>query len=323
MTPEELTLLAKLYYIDGLTQEDLAGRFCVSRAKIGRLLKHAEEEGIVEIRVRHHPRVNQAIEQELCRRFGLSRAIISVDHTDADRQRELLAGLVASHLDRILTEHSVVAVGVGRNVSAVSDHAVSNTRRECCFVCALGGSYRGGEVMNADHISRRLASRFGGRSETLYAPALVDDAAAMQALLANETVRQSLNRAQQADVALIGIGDLLNDSNIPHLGWFSNEEMRTAKQAGAIADIMGYNFVDIHGRPVTEHLRRRAIGLTLEDLRRIPDTIAVASEPTKVTGMLGALRSGVINTLATTQAVAQTVLSLAGAASDERDSRIA
>jgi DNA-binding transcriptional regulator LsrR (DeoR family) len=317
MSHDELTLLAKLYYIDGLTQEDLSKQFNVSRVKVGRLLRHAEKEGIVEIRVRHHPRANQALEQELINRFGIQRAIISVDHADQDRQRELLAGLVASYLDQVLTDRNIIAVGVGRNISAVSHHAVSNTRRACSFVCAIGGSYRGGEAMNADHISRRLAARFGGDSETLYAPALVDDANQLASLLANDTVRQSLARAQRAEIALVGIGDLLNDNNIERLGWFSPEEIAEAKRAGAVADVMGYNFIDIQGRPTTDAANRHAIGLTIEDLRRIPNVIAVASEPTKITGILGALRSGVIDTLAITQATAQTVLSLAAAAGDQ------
>jgi DNA-binding transcriptional regulator LsrR (DeoR family) len=313
MSNEDLTLLAKLYYIDGMTQEELARQFHVSRAKVGRLMKQAQEEGIVEIRVRHHPRANEVLEQQLVEQFGIEHAIISVDHADPDRQRELLAGLVASYLDRVLTDRNIVAVGVGRNVSAVSHHAVSSTRRACSFVCAMGGSYRGGKAMNADHICRRLAARFGGDSETLYAPALVDDPALLASLLDNDTVRQSLARARRTEVALIGIGDLANDHNIEHLGWFSPEEIDAAKRAGAVADVMGYNFVDIHGQPTTNTANRRAIGLTLDDLRRVPNVIAVVSEPTKVTGILGALRSGVVNTLAITQATAQTLISLGNA----------
>ena len=42
----------------------------------------------------------------------------------------------------------------------------------------------------------------------------------------------------------------------------------------------------------------------------IPDVIATASEPTKVGGILGALRTGTIDTLATTESIAETVLGL-------------
>ncbi len=313
MTNDELTQLATCYYIDGQTQEELAQKFAISRPKVGRMLRRAIEEGIVEIRVRHHSRAVQELEQELCARFGIQRAIISVDHKDQDKQRDLLAGLVASYLDRVLADGSIVAVGMGRNVSAVSRHAVSTTPRNCSFVSAIGGSYRGGEAMNADHICRRLAARFGGDSETLYAPALVSDPQLFRALLATDVVQQSLDKARRAAIALVGIGDILEDSNMLRLGWFTPNDMAAAKRAGAVGDIMGYDFIDIHGHPATTLLHDRVIGLTLDDLKRIPNVIATASEPTKATGILGALRAGVIDTLATTQSIAQMVLSLAQA----------
>lgn len=315
MTPDQLTQLAKLYYIDEMTQEDLAERYSISRIKVGRLLKRAVKEGLVEIKVRlrHPPEQTQAVEQALINRFGIRHAIISVDHKDLDRQRELLAGLVAAHLDETLADTSIVAVGMGRNISAVPNHVVSAQRRNCTFVCAIGGSYRGGEAMNADHICRHLAHRFGGNSVTLYAPAMVDSEPARAELLRNDTVRQSLSQAQKADIALVGVGDILEDSNMVRMGWFTSEEISAVRSLGAVGDIMGYDFIDIHGRPANTPIAGRVIGLTLEDLRRIPNVIAMASEPTKVTGILGALRTGAINTLATTQSIAQTVLSLAQA----------
>lgn len=315
MSPEKLTQLAKLYYVDGMTQEDLATRFSMSRVMVGRLLKRAVKEGVVEIRVRlrHPPEQTQALENALIERFGIQRAIISVDHKDLDSQRDLLAGLVAGYLDHTLSDSSIVAVGMGRNVSAVSKHAVSSQQRNCSFVCAIGGSYRGGEAMNADHICRHLALRFGGASVTLYAPAMVSDERARSDLLENDTVRQSLNKAQRADIALVGVGDILEDSNMVRMGWFTTDEIKAVRELGAVGDIMGYDFIDIHGRLANTPLAGRVIGLTLEDLRRIPNVIAIASEPTKVTGILGALRTGAINTLATTQSIAQTVLSLAQA----------
>jgi len=85
-----------------------------------------------------------------------------------------------------------------------------------------------------------------------------------------------------------------------------------------VADVMGYNFIDIHGKATTDMRHRRAIGLTLEDLRRIPNVIAVASEPTKISGILATLNSGVIDTLAVPQGIAQTILSLTNAAGSVR-----
>lgn len=310
MTESELARLATLYYVDGCTQDDLSRQFGISRATVGRLRRRAQEEGIVEIRVRPHATFAADLERQLTGRFRIARALIAVDHTNVDKQRELLAGLVAGELDRILLDGSVVAVGMGRNLSSVSEHAMSAMRRQCNFVSAIGGSYRGGEAMNADHIARRLAARFGGQAESLYAPALVADPRVRQALLENDTVRHTLDKARRADIALIGVGDVSVESNMVRMGWFSAQEIAEAKRAGTVGDMMGYDFIDIHGQPAPTPMQSRVIGLSCEDLQRIPNVIAVAAEASKVTALLGALRSGTIDTLATTAGNAAAVLQL-------------
>lgn len=317
---EELARLATLYYVDGMTQEELSRLFSISRATVGRLLRKAREEGIVEIRVRPSNAFASDLEKELVTRFGIREALISVDHKDPGKQRELLAGLVASYLDRVLVDGSIIAVGMGRNLSTVSEHAMSATQRRCTFVSAIGGSYRGGEAMNADHIARRLAARFGGECESLYAPALVEDPLVRQQLIENDTVRHTLDKARRADIALVGVGDMSEDSNIVRMGWFSTSEIAQAKMLGTVGDLMGYDFIDIRGvRSVA--LQGRVIGLTLTDLKRIPNVIAVASEPTKVPGILGALNTGVIDTLATSASNAMSVLSFADAMRDKLPSK--
>lgn len=310
MTESDLAKLATLYYVDGHTQDALSRHFGISRATVGRQLRRAQEEGIVEIRVRPHATFTADLERQLVERFQIQRALIAVDHADPEQQRNLLAGLVAGELDRILQDGSVVAVGMGRNVNAVSEHSMSATRRDGLFVCAIGGSYRGGEAMNADHIARRLAARFGGRAESLYAPALVADASVRQHMLDNETVRVALDKARRADIALIGVGDVSVDSNMVRMGWFSPEEIAEAKRAGTVGDMMGYDFIDLHGQPASTPMQGRVIGLARTDLLRIPNVIAVASEASKISAILGALRTGAINTLATTAANAAAVLQL-------------
>ncbi len=307
---DELTTLATLYYIDGLTQEELSRRFGVSRATIGRMLRRAQEEGIIEIRVRQHPKLGEELERSLIGRFGILRAILTPDHPDPDKQRSMLAGLVAGYLDKSLTDGMIVAVGMGRNINAVSDHPISTPPRDCTFVCAIGGSYMGGEAMNPDHISRRLASQFGGESETLYAPALVGDRDIRQRLIENATVRQTLDKARRADLALVGVGDMSADSNMVRMGWFSPQELSEAKRIGTVGDLMGYDFVDIHGRPAVTPIQGRVVGLSVEDLRRIPNVVAMASEASKATAILGALRTGAINTLATSVSNATTLLQM-------------
>ncbi len=307
---DTLIEIATRYYFEDATQEELSRHFALSRAKIGRLLRRAREEGLVEIRVHQPPSVSAELEQLFIDRFGLTRLLVSVDHRDADAQRNAVASLVAGYLEKTLSAGMTIAVGMGRNVAAVADKLVAPTRGGVSFVCAIGGSLRAGEHMNPDHICRRLAARFGGDSETLYAPALVTNADLRAELYRNDTVRTTLDRARRADLALIGIGDLSEDSNMVRMGWFSPREIAEARQSGTIGDIMGYDFIDIHGMEADTGMQERVIGLSRRDLTRIPDVIAVASENTKAAAILGALRTGVVNTLATSLTNVHTVLRL-------------
>ena len=310
ISAETIIEIATAYYYDDVTQEELAKRFGLSRPRVSRLLKRAREDGVVEIRVNLQPGLSAELEREFVRRFKIDRLLISVDQRDADAQRMAVAGLVANYLVKVLTDGMIVATGMGRNVAAVAVGPPPPARRTVTFVSAIGGSARAGETMNPDHIGRRLAVRFGGDSETLYAPALVANATLRDALYQNETVKLVLDRARRADIALIGVGDLSEDSNMVRMGWFAPQEVAEARLSGTIGDIMGYDFIDIHGRPSTTGMQGRVIGLTTRDLLRIPDVIAVASENTKAAAILGALRTGVINTLATSSTNAQTILRL-------------
>ncbi len=315
---ETLLEIAALYYYDDVTQEALSQRFSMSRAKIGRLLKRARTDGLVEIRVHQPPSVGADLEREFIRRFAIRRLLVSIDHRDADAQRNAVAALVASHLERVLTDGSIVAVGMGRNVAAVADVLVARPRAGVTFVCAIGGSLRAGGHMNPDHICRRLAARFGGESETLYAPALVTNAELRAELYRNDTVKLTLDRARRADIALIGVGDLSEDSNMVRMGWFTSREIAEARLAGTIGDTMGYDFIDIHGRPADTGMQGRVIGLSRGDLERIPDVIAIASENTKAAAILGALRTRAIDTLATSFTNAHTILQLDDATAPPR-----
>lgn len=102
---EETNLLTEIsvaYYQDGATQEEISKRFGLSRVKIGRLLKRARDQGIVEIKVKYHPVFGAKLEEQLKERFGLKRALIALDQPTENEQRALLAGVVSTYLSTTL-----------------------------------------------------------------------------------------------------------------------------------------------------------------------------------------------------------------------------
>lgn len=308
---ELLTEIAVAYYQHEQTQEEIAKRFGISRIKVGRLLKKARAEGIVEINVKYHPIFSSKIEQQFIQSFGLKRALIAVDHQDESEQRQQVASLVTNYLSSILKNGMTVAVGQGRNVAAVASHIGVFPERQCKFICGIGGTLRDGELIDADHISRNLARKFNASSETLYAPAYVENKEAKQVFMRNKVIKETLDRARKADIALVGLGDMNENSYMVQLGWFTPQEITSASMnQGVIGDIAGYDFFNIQGHPVDTVMNNRVIGLSIEELRNIPCVIAIAAENTKSMAILGALRSGVVDIIATSASNARTVLNL-------------
>lgn len=314
-TPEYglLAEIARRYYIEGETQDGIARALDLSRMKVNRMIREAQEAGLVEIRVRFHSSQTRELERDLCDRFGLKHLLIAPGSQSPDQQRRNVAMTVTHFLESNLRENLIVAVGMGRNVAAVAENQASRTFQSLTFVSGSGGAAEAGSEGNADHICRNLARRFGGNAVTLYAPAYVPEADLRESLMRNATVRRTLNLARSADFALVGIGDLGPDSHMARMGWFSREELQKAQDAKVVGDLMGYDFFDAGGTPCNDALGGRVIGLTREDLQRISTTVAIASEPSKAMAILGALRTGTIDVLATSLSNCLAIQSMLGA----------
>ena len=306
---ELMTRVASQYYLEGMTQEAVARSLRLSRPKVGRLLDRARMTGIVEITVNVHPDIGLQIEAALVSEFGLNQVLLVNDQSDEAGQRASVARAAAGFLKRQLSDGDVVALGMGRNVGAVPDFVGTPTPRAATFVSAIGGSPLVDTGVNPNEICRRLAEAFAGTAEVLYAPAYAETPAVRDAFINHDDVRDVLERARAANVALIGIGNARDDSAVVRMGCFSVSEMRRLRDRGAVGDILG-SFFDAGGRTVIDGIGDRVVAIGRADLEAIKCVVAICSERDKGDAILGALRSGMVNVLVTDLSTARTVLEL-------------
>ncbi len=85
---------------------------------------------------------------------------------------------------------------------------------------------------------------------------------------------------------------------------------RDFNKAWSGGDFAGYDFFDIHGNVANTVMSDRVIGLGIEEFRPISEVIAIAAENSKPLALLGALRTGAIDVIATSVSNALTVLNL-------------
>ena len=79
--------------------------------------------------------------------------------------------------------------------------------------------------------------------------------------------------------------------------------------AGAVADVCGI-LLDADGAFVDSPLSGRTVGVSLDDLRRVPEVVAVAGGSDKTRAIAAVLRSGFVSTLVTDARTAAALLAL-------------
>lgn len=304
-----LTRIASLHYLEGKTQAEVARVLGISRQKVQRMLRQARELGVVEINIRNLNTVSLDLGKRLKNHFKLKEAIIAASHPAETDRRHSVARAAASYLDRHLSDGMVVTVGMGRNTGEIPDFFHPSRTIHCTFVSAMGSSPRVRESINPNNICRRLAASAGGRGIYLHAPANVESKQVRDILLAQEAVGPIIKQAKKADIAVVGIGTPSHDATLVRMDCISKTEAKRLADSGVAGDLLGTCF-DEDGKVIETDLHGRLVALSLDDLRKIPTVIAVASEKGKSKAILGALGTGVIHVLITESENAMEVMRL-------------
>jgi DNA-binding transcriptional regulator LsrR (DeoR family) len=173
-----------------------------------------------------------------------------------------------------------------------------------------------GSATSHDHqvdgpgLARVFSLKFGGQYFTLPAPWLVGDKQIREALMKERRMREVLNLSREVDIALVGIGTVDPMlSSLVRAGYLTLEEAEEIQAMGAVGDVCGHYF-DILGNLMEIPVAGYAFGIDTETLRAISMSIGVAGGLVKAPGILGALRSRLVNSLVTDAAAARGVLEL-------------
>lgn len=301
--------VAKLYYSEHLTQEEIATRIGTSRPTVSRLLQRAEEAGVVEISVIDPYSDLSELEEGLEKTFGLTRAVVvptPPNPVQVNINREL-GRAAAAHLQRTIHRNSTVGVSWGTTLATIAAFVQRNRKIPATFVPIIGGGGQADLHYHANSIVIELAKAFGGKYRLLHVPAVVDDAASREQLLKERAVDEVRQMAHNADVALIGLGALTPDSTTLISGYFTEEDLANLEKENAVGDICGW-FIDAQGKVVDTEVHDRVIGLPPQTLREIDVVVAVAGGPQKTAVIKGACRGGYVDVLITDEDSARRVL---------------
>jgi deoxyribonucleoside regulator len=306
---ELLAKVASLYYEEELTQNEIAARLGLSRVKVYRLLKQAKDEQVVQVVIDWPIKRATKLERELCTAFGLADALV-LQAGSGDQAAELhqLGQLAARYLEQTLQDGATLTVCLGRSTYETIAAIRPGFRAHVQVAPAMGSMPFAMRELDSGALARRLAQKLGGEMLDLSAPAVADSPGDAEVLRNQRDIRRALDLARNADVALLGVGNLNPaQSGFVKGGFLSVEELAELSGGGAVGDMAGHIFT-IDGCLYDKQYDDRIIGVTLDDLKHIAKTIVVAAGPEKTEAILGALRTGAVTVLVTDDRTASSML---------------
>ena len=302
--------IAQAYYVDGLTQKQIADRFGLSRPKVSRLLQKGRDNGVISITLFPPPNGMADLEHELERTFGLQEAVVVPvsnpgHHPTVVRE---LGPAAAECLNRCISGDEVIATAWGTSILAMADALPYRSWPGVTVVQLLGGL---GPVETLEHsaeLTQHLARKLGARLRLLPAPGVVASRQMAEALKSDAQISAALKLAAEADIALVGLGTPTPYSIVLRTGTIlSVEELDRLQDLGAVGDI-ALRYMDSEGSPIDLEINDRIIGLTIDQIRNIPRVIGIAGGTAKHEMIRAALRGKILDVLVTDLATAEALL---------------
>ena len=311
---DRLRLAARLYYIDGLGQAEVAKFVKVSQAKVSRLLALARERGIVRITVADYEPRQKELEGQLRAQLGLEAVVVikAIEGLESTDLRRAVGHFASGVVEGMIQPRDVIAVAGGRTIYELSQHLPESRNKALTVVQAMGSVDSNVSAFDAQEIGRVMAQRLGGTFMALNAPAYIPDKRTRNALLELEQVQNVRQQLSQATAAIVGVGTLENSVFVER-GVLSVEAIAELKAAGAVGEICG-RFFDAKGRECDTRWKDLVISAEVAQLRRIPRVIGVVSGSDRSAAILAAVQGGLLKALVIDETGAQALLNNAAQA---------
>lgn len=302
---------AWLYFMEGLTQAEIARRLGTTRLRINRLLVDARRNGLVSITLNSEIASCVELEQVLIRDFKLKAAVVVPTPEDEEQIPVVLGRAAAGFVSHYLESHPIRGFGIGwgRTLREMVRHMRGSRYPDLCVNSMMGGLTRGLEINTFDIVSE-LARRLGSQCQYLAAPIYAGSPESRDTIMAQDVFRDAFRRIESNELAVLSIGDVTKRSMLVRYGLPEDVGIKELRAAGAVCDIIA-QFIDARGRPIQHSLNRRAIAMPLRDLGRVPTVVFAAGGRHKVRAIASVLRAAFGSVLVCDEATARAAASLA------------
>lgn len=308
------SLLAEVacdYYERGLDQNQIAERLCLSRTRVSRLLKEAEEKGIVTIQVtiNYDNERHYELEERLKNRFPIKHARVLNGRGRTPHIQRHVGRLAASYIMEVLKKDMVIGTSWGTTLSDTIC-GLSSSPHPVQIVQCMGSV----PCQSPDHTPQAIVANFArllhGQGCFLNLPLYIEEDYVRTTMCNDLNNRKILNLGMFSDMILTSVNDL-NSINTREFWktYMTSPMFQELCEKGAVGAMFA-RFFDQNGREIDCDWNRRCVSISLPQVKNVPDAVLIASGTQKASAVSCAIKSGIIDTLITDGTTASVILGL-------------
>lgn len=308
----EIVKVATLYYKEGLTQAQIAKRNGVSRSLVSKMLIEARKKGLIEFFINSEETYSASLEIQLEKQFGLKKAIVvDTKHLSEEEVPKVAAQVAAINLKKQFSDGKKIGLSWGKSIREFVDQFSFESYQDIVFIPLVGGMGADNVEIHSNQLCYEMAKKTRGKAKYLYAPALIQNPELKKDIEENPAIKEVLNEGKSVDLAILGTSSMVRtENNMYKIGYLSNDDFDLLENLGVVGDINS-RFFNQAGEEVKAPQNDSVIGLSISDIRKIPDSIVIAYDSFKWDSVWIICQNKIINQLVTTDVIAEKVLAFA------------
>jgi len=289
-----LIRISELYYYENMNQQEIAKIHHLSRPTVSRILDEAKQLGIVEIKVHSPVEKNNALANAVRKKFDLREVVVVKGDFDFKKGLQMASKAAALFLPAILENNQIVGTSWGRALRLLAQEVAPGQHYNINFTQMVGCLGTGNPLYDGFEISHDLSKKFNGTYTNIYAPLYVDSKLVYSYLVAEPQIQNALNRVKKADVAISGIGSLVdNESTIQQAGYYTEKDRLNLLSKNAVGHVLGRMY-DINGTEISVP-NRYIISAELSDFKNANWSIGISAGKKNAESVMGTLNGGFFN----------------------------
>ena len=304
--------IAWMYYVEGLTQSEIADALGIGRVTVVRNINEALQQREVRIWITGEVAECLQLEKELKVAFGLVDAVVVPEPSNPAAIPKAIGAAAGMYVTEQMTDDFCLGVGWGVTLGESLQTLTRRNLKGVEVVSLLGGIVQA-KRFNPAEFAWQFANIVGADCYLLAAPAVVDSPKTREALIERCGLNEVINRSDNMDMALLSVGTMAAQSTSFRLGFLDEGERLSLMRKGAVGDML-FNFFDADGALVKHPINERVMSMPIERLRKVPKRVLISGGAEKVDALLGGMRLAACNVLITNEATAQQLLTRHGKA---------